>query len=107
MRRKAREGRGGKEQVAIVRGKPHGGRREQVPILLPKGSISVVLFKYTESRVNLGGKKSSFFISGLQTTFFSPCTLHKARNPPEAGVHSTLCTLANPKAWDFVSPGLV
>lgn len=76
------------------------------PLLLPKGSISVVLFKYTESRVNWE-KKNSFFFSGLQMTFFSSCILHKASNPPEAGVHSTLCTLVNPKAWDCVSPGLV
>lgn len=36
-------------------------------LLLPKGSMSVVLFKYTENRVNLGvKKKSSFFFSGLK-----------------------------------------
>lgn len=77
------------------------------PLLLPKGSIFVVLFKYRESRVNVGKKKRrSFFFSGLQMTLFSSSILHKASNPPEAGVHSTLCTLVNAKAQDC-TPGLV
>lgn len=74
------------------------------PLLLPKGSISVVLFKYTENKVSL--KKKKFYFFGLQMPLFSFCILHKASNLPEAGVHSTLCTLVNAKAQDC-TPGLV
>lgn len=99
----------GQGAVAIVTGKAHRGSK--FPLLLPKGSISVVLFKYNipplQSKVQLWRKLLFLWPSKPNYVICPLAACVRPAKRHEAGVHSTPCALANTKACDCVSMDLV